>query len=114
MMEMLHQGKPSPKVAEEVLRIISKPKSAPLNRAVPSNLVVANKPGGMERVRCDAGIVYLENRPYAIAVMTNFGLEDGIRQEGFIVDMVQDVHQTMAVLDSTNDFGLGVPRYTGG
>ena len=114
MLEMLHQGKPSPKVAEQVLRIISKPKSAPLNRAVPSNLVVANKPGGMERVRCDAGIVYLGNRPYAIAVMTNFGLEDAISQEKFIVDVVQDVHQTMAVLDSTNDFGLGVPRYTGG
>ena len=114
MMEMLHQGKPTPKVAEQVLRIISKPKSAPLNRAVPSNLVVANKPGGMDRVRCDTGIVYLGSRPYAIAVMTNFGLEDGIRQEGFIVDVVQDVHQTMAVLDSTNDFGLGVPRYTGG
>ena len=114
MLEMLHQGKPSPKVAEQVLRIISKPKSAPLNRAVPSNLVVANKPGGMERVRCDAGIVFLGDRPYAIAVMTKFGLEDAIRQEGFIVDLVQDVHQTMAVLDSTNDFGLGVPKYTGG
>ncbi len=114
MLEMLHQGKPSPKVAEQVLRIISKPKSAPLNRAVPSDLVVANKPGGMERVRCDAGIVFLGDRPYAIAVMTKFGLEDAIRQEGFIVDLVQDVHQTMAVLDSTNDFGLGVPKYTGG
>ena len=113
MLEMLYQGKPSSKVAEQVLRIIGKPKSAPLNRAVPSDLVVANKSGGMERVRCDAGIVFLRNRPYAIAVMTKFALEDVTRQEAFIVDVARDVHQTMVALDSTNDFGLGVLKYTG-
>ena len=100
-------------MAEQVLRIIGKPKSAPLNRAVPSDLVVANKSGGMERVRCDAGIVFLRNRPYAIAVMTKFALEDVTRQEAFIVDVARDVHQTMVALDSTNDFGLGVLTYTG-
>ena len=59
---------------EQVLRILGKPKSTPLNRAFPSDLAVANKSGGMERVRCDVGIVFLPNRPYAIAVTTKLGL----------------------------------------
>lgn len=113
MLAMLYQGKPSSKVAEQVLRIIGKPKSAPLNRALPSDLVVANKSGGMERVHCDAGIVFLGNRPYAIAVMTKFALEDVTRQEAFIVEVAREVHQTMVALDSTNDFGLGCTQVHG-
>jgi beta-lactamase class A len=113
MLEMLYQGKPSPKVAEQVLKIIGKPKLTILNRALPSDLVVANKSGGMARVRCDAGIVFLGSRPYAIAAMTKFGSEDSLRNEALIVDLAREVHQMMVVLDSTNEFGLGVPRYTG-
>ena len=112
MLEMLYRGEPSPGVAGQVLRILRKPKTTPLNRAVPAGVAVANKSGGMERVRGDAGIVFLENRPYAVAVMTKFALEDVLRQEAFIVKVARAVHQTMVALDSTNDFGLGVPTST--
>ena len=112
MLTLLYSGNPSKKVADQVLHIIGKPKSAPINRGVPSGLVVANKPGGMERVRCDAGIVFLEKNPYALSIMTNFGLEDGVKQEAFIVEAVKEIHQTMVAIDSTNEFGLGVPKYT--
>ncbi len=111
MLEMLYRGEPSSGVAREVLRILAKPKATPLTRALPSGLAVASKSGGMERVRCDAGIVFLPNRPYAMAVMTKFALEDVLGQEAFIVDVARETHRTMAALDSTNDFGLGVPRY---
>lgn len=110
MLEMLYRGEPSPVVADQVLRILRKPKTTPLNRAIPAGVAVANKSGGMERVRGDAGIVFLENRPYAMAVMTKFALEDVLGQEAFIVDVARAVHRTMLALDSTNDFGLGVPR----
>ena len=109
MLEMLYRGEPSPAVAEQVLRIISKSKPAILNRALPG-VVVANKSGGMARVRCDAGIVYLANRPYAIAVMTKFAMGDVLANESFIVDLAREVHQTMVALDSTNEFGLGMLR----
>ena len=108
MLEMLYRGEPSPEVADQVLRILSKPKPAILNRALPG-VVVANKSGGMARVRCDAGIVYLANRPYAIAVMTKFAMEEVLGNESFIVDLAREVHQTMVALDSTNEFGLGMP-----
>ncbi|MCY3563194.1 MAG: serine hydrolase [Acidimicrobiia bacterium] len=112
MMEMLYRGKPSPGVADQVLRILGKPKSTPLNRALPSNLAVANKSGGMERVRCDVGIVFLPERPYAITVMTKFGLRDSTAGEALIMNVARDVHQTMAALAGTNDYGLGVLTFT--
>jgi beta-lactamase class A len=40
--------------------------------AVPAEVVVAEKEGELEAVRTDAGIVFAQNRPFAIAVMTTF------------------------------------------
>ena len=111
MLEHLQAGRPSPWVAEQCLSIIKKSKASPLSQVVPTGVPLANKPGGMDRVRCDAGIVYLPNRPYAIAVMTKFALGTVPQQDRFIVDVASTVHQSMLALDSTNDYGLGVPQY---
>ncbi len=109
MLELLYQGKPTPAVAEQCLDILKKKKSGPLfNRAFPATLPVANKPGGMERVRCDAGIVYLPRRPYALAVMTKFALCEPPEQERFVIDVARTIHQTMAVLDTSSDYGQGL------
>jgi beta-lactamase class A len=109
MLERLYEGRPTPWVAERCLSILKKPKNGFLNRAVPIDVPLANKPGGMERVRCDAGIVYLPRRPYAVAVMTKFGLVDPVEQERFVVDVARLVHETMVALDTTSDYGQGVP-----
>lgn len=109
MLELLYEGKPTPQVAERCLSILKKPKRGPLNRAIPIEVPLANKPGGMERVRCDAGIVYLPRRPYAIAVMTKFGLIDALDQEFFIINVARLVHETMVALDTTSDCGQGLP-----
>ena len=65
----------------------------------------------MDRVRCDAGIVYLPNRPYAIAVMTKFNLDNPHMVDHSVADVIDVIHETMMSLDKTNDFGLGVPQY---
>jgi beta-lactamase class A len=39
---------------------------------LPADLKVANKPGSLEAVRNDSGIVFVEGRPYVICVMTSF------------------------------------------
>ena len=109
MLDLLYQGKPSPSVAERCLSILKKPKGGPLfNRALPATVPLANKPGGMERVRCDAGIVYLPRRPYALSVMTKFALCEAPEQERFVIDAARTIHETMAVLDSTSDYGQGI------
>ena len=113
MLELLQAGRPSPGVAEQCLSILKKSKASPLSQVVPTGTPLANKPGGMDRVRCDAGIVYLPNRPYAIAVMTKFALGTVQQQDRFIVDVADTVHRTMTALDTTNEFGLGVPQYRG-
>jgi beta-lactamase class A len=39
---------------------------------LPADVKIANKPGSLEGVRNDSGIVFVEGRPYVICVMTSF------------------------------------------
>ena len=110
MLEHLQAGRPSPWVAEQCLSIIKKSKASPLSQAIPAGIPLANKPGGMDRVRCDAGIVYLPNRPYAIAVMTKFALGNVQQQDRFIVDVASTVHKTMTALDNDQRLRPGRAR----
>lgn len=71
LMDFLYKGEDlSPYVRENTLTIMKKPKQAVIRASVPDNIAVADKPGGVEGVSCDIGIVFLPRRPYTIAVMT--------------------------------------------
>ena len=110
IMQKLHDGIPSTSVSKQVLRIMSKPKSAYINKAIGSDVTIANKPGGMDKVRGETGIVYLSNNPYAVSIMSNFSMVDSISQENFIIDVIKTIHKSMEILDQTNEFGLGLPK----
>jgi beta-lactamase class A len=58
------------------LAILKKSKSTPLRRGVPPAVSVAGKPGSLEGVAVDAGIVYLERRPYVLSMMATYLKED--------------------------------------
>jgi beta-lactamase class A len=57
---------------KDLLEILAIPKDSPLRAGVPEGIAVAEKPGELEAVRCDSGIVQLAGRPYVICVMTTF------------------------------------------
>ncbi len=82
LMEMLHRGEVINRaLSDEVLALLKVRKSSPIPKLLPSNVVIANKPGGIEGAACDWGLVLVPNRPYAIVVMTNYigeGADDAI------------------------------------
>ncbi len=108
MLERLLAGQPTPWVAERALAILKKPKRGWFNAAVPPTVPMANKPGGMDRVKCDAGVVFLPRRPYAMAIMTAFGMQEAGDQERWVVEAARAVHETMVILDRTSDYGQGL------
>ncbi len=57
---------------KEWLDVLAIPKDSPLRAGVPEGVEVAEKPGELEAVRCDSGIVMLKDRPYILCVMTTY------------------------------------------
>lgn len=56
----------------DFFKMLSTNKSSWIPRDLPADVRVANKPGSLEGVRNDSGIVFVEGRPYVICVMTTF------------------------------------------
>ena len=57
---------------EDFFKVLSTNKDSWIPRDLPAGLKIANKPGSLEAVRNDSGIVFVEGRPYVICVMTSF------------------------------------------
>ncbi len=56
----------------DFFQMLSTNNSSFIPRDLPADLKIANKPGELEAVRNDSGIVFVEGRPYVICVMTAF------------------------------------------
>ena len=93
LMAHLHAGRPSAAPARQCLEILRKPKNGSLRKAIPEEIQVASKPGSVEGVRCDAGIVYLARRPYAVALMTSYATCDDLAQDRWLIETAQTVHR---------------------
>lgn len=73
LLEAVYRGKVLNKpMTEDFLTLLSVHKESYIPRELPEDLKVANKPGELEGVRNDSGIVFLGKRPYVITVMTTY------------------------------------------
>ena len=73
LLQKLYEGKVLNKeLTEDFFNLLSTPKSSYIPRYLPEDLRVANKPGELEGVRTDSGIVFTGKRPFAISVMTAY------------------------------------------
>ncbi len=77
VMQILHEGSfISPEACEDMISILSLPKSGALKKGLPPRTPVAFKPGGISGVSTEWALVRLEHRPFAVAVMEKYELEN--------------------------------------
>lgn len=73
LLDAIYRGKLLNKEStEDFFKVLSTNKDSWIPRNLPADLKIANKPGSLEAVRNDSGIVFVEGRPYVICVMTSF------------------------------------------
>jgi beta-lactamase class A len=73
LLEEIYQEKVLNKeMTADFVKMLSTHKNSFIPRDLPDGLQIANKPGELEAVRNDSGIVFLQNRPYIICVMTTY------------------------------------------
>jgi beta-lactamase class A len=73
LLETLYRGKVLNKaLTDDFFKVLSTHKESFIPRDLPADVRSANKPGELEGVRNDCGIVFPPNRPYVICVMTTY------------------------------------------
>jgi beta-lactamase class A len=73
LLDAIYHGKVLNKESTaDFFKMLSTGKASFIPRDLPPELKVANKPGELEAVRNDSGIVFVEGRPYVICVMTGY------------------------------------------
>jgi len=73
LLDALYRGRVLNKeMTDDFFKMLSTHKGSFIPRDLPEGLKIANKPGELEGVRNDSGIVFLENHPYVICVMTTY------------------------------------------
>ena len=59
-------------LTDDFFKVLSTHKDSWIPRDLPDGLKIANKPGALEGVRNDSGVVFVDKRPYVICVMTTY------------------------------------------
>jgi beta-lactamase class A len=73
LLETVYRGKLLNKeMTADFLKLLSTHKESSMLQGLPDDAVAANKPGELEAVRNDSGIVLVKGRPYILCVMTAY------------------------------------------
>jgi beta-lactamase class A len=113
LLEQLYRGKVvSPPLLEDFFAVLATHKDSWLPRNLPENLRIANKPGSLEGVRNDSGIVFLKDRPYVISVMTTYLASERAGEEA-ISRISEEAFRLFDRLARASDYGRVVSPSNG-
>jgi len=90
--------------ARDMMAVAAVPKDSPFRVPLPEGLVVADKPGSLEAVRCVTAIVDLPGRPYAVSIMTTY-LRHDADGEAAIREISAALYETFDRLARSSDLG---------
>jgi beta-lactamase class A len=73
LLEALYRGEILNKeMTADFFKVLSTHKESFIPRDLPDDLKIANKPGELEGVRNDSGVIFVDKRPYILCVMTAY------------------------------------------
>jgi beta-lactamase class A len=111
LLEALYRGKLlNPEFTADFIKMLATHKDSPIRKAVPDTIISADKPGELEAVRADSGIVFAQNRPFVICVMTTY-LKDESAGEAAIGKIAIAAYEHFDRLGRSSPYGRVVSPY---
>jgi beta-lactamase class A len=109
MLEAIYKEKALNKEATAALiKQLSTSKQSYIPRLLPENVQVANKPGELEAVRTDSGIVFAPNRPFTISVMTAYDRDERAAERA-ISEVALEAYRYFEMRGKTSRYGRALP-----
>ena len=113
LLEAIYKEKALNKEASAALmKQLSTLKQSYIPRLLPENVQVANKPGELEAVRTDSGIVFAPNRPFAVSVMTAYDRDERAAERG-ISEVALEAYRYFEMRGKTSEYGRMLPQAQG-
>jgi len=110
LLEAIYKGKALNKQATaEFIKQLSTKKGSYIPRYLPESVQVANKPGELEAVRTDSGIVFVPNRPFAISVMTAYDRNERAAERA-ISEVALEAYRYFEIRRKTSEYGRVLPQ----
>ena len=98
LLQIINQDQP------DAIALLKKSKESHLRKGLPADVETADKPGELEGVRVDAGVVFAKNRPYILCVMTTF-LKNEVDGERAIEDISRAAYEYFSRLGTGGSLG---------
>ena len=110
LLEPIYKGKVLNNEATAALtKQLSTLKQSYIPRLLPENVQVANKPGELEAVRTDSGIVFAANRPFAICVMSAYDRDERAAERA-ISEVALEAYRYFEMRGKTSEYGRALPQ----
>ena len=110
LLEMIYKGKALSKelTGELIKRLKTLKKDSYLSYELPAGVELADKPGTLDGVRNDSGIVFAPNRPFAISAMTAYD-RDEKAAESAISEVALEAYRYFEMRGKTSEYGRVLP-----
>jgi beta-lactamase class A len=109
LLEAIYNGKVLKATSsKELIKQLSTSKLSFIPRELPDGVQVANKPGELEGVRTDSGIVFSANRPFAISVMTAYASDERAAERA-ISEIAREAYHYFEMRGKTSEYGRILP-----
>jgi beta-lactamase class A len=105
LLEAIYRGKALNKeLTAAFIQQLSTLKESYIPRQLPAGIQIANKPGNLEGVRTDSGILFVKNRPFAMSVMTAYDRDERAAEHA-ISEIALDAYHYFEMRGKTSDYG---------
>ena len=111
LLEMIYKGKALHKEgADELIKQLKTlKKDSYLSYELAADVELADKPGSLDGVRTDSGIVFARNRPFAISVMTAYDRDEKAAERA-ISEVALEAYRYFEIRGKTSDYGRILPE----
>jgi beta-lactamase class A len=110
LLEMIYKGKALNKEGADQLikQLKTLKKDSYLSYELPVDVELADKPGSLDSVRTDSGIVFARNRPFAISVMTAYDRDEKAAERA-IGEVAFEAYHYFEMRGKTSEYGRAMP-----
>jgi beta-lactamase class A len=110
LLEKVRSGEAlGPAYMAEFFRILRLPKDSSFRRALPKGAIIADKPGSLDAVRCDAGVVDIPGHPFILCVMTTYLRHDGDGERA-VEEVARIAYAYFDRLSRASSYGRVIPE----